>query len=604
MFHLSFLAFVKLGNRLAKEDFHWLLSYPLDDNESSASSSQPISEDNGPRLEINKRTFLEWLIEASGNCIDKQNLALRSDVEISYTVTMLKFSHELKSDRYADALEKMLSKRLDKLTLDSLTALKVKTVLSVLDTYCENVKRIGSDFPSEEMFSVGSLVDSYLNWGSCHSSEFHLHIVDLVKSLPEQARRSSDLLYDAIYQFLEYHPEESNIGMQLYQYVDPFKLSEAKANHMGKNGQIPMVLRLFARLHVAQLGRRNLEDSAVLNERLTATEATVKELQRRIQVSEEQVNCVPFKTSVAEVFPSDEKKAREVTDMHDLQRNFNNATATINELQRSQAMANKRISELENELQALETAHAKLAEGNSSSYKVDGPSPMHITNALSDFRLVVASFIQRLLKLLLAKEVDPCTLVLHALHHEAQQGKIGLKHALTGEVVNLIFENFENEQFQAAGETSFDTVSRCHDRFMESSRLKGDIAQEIYKQNPKFKAFCIEKWALLWRRFVDRAHGSLERLPRDYFRELFSDFQEVCLSAWKIHCIAFSFNPSATIIRVKENISVDGIHVKLVCAFDDEWTEEEKKNAISAFMTFPGFRIRSSVIPCQVYPKT
>ncbi|KAI4333548.1 hypothetical protein L6164_018337 [Bauhinia variegata] len=82
----------------------------------------------------------------------------------------------------------------------------------------------------------------------------------------------------------------------------------------------------------------------------------------------------------------------------------------------------------------------------------------------------------------------------------------------------------------------------------------------------------------------------------------FTSFAEMAKRVWLLHCLAFSFEPQASIFQVKKGCRFSDVYMESV--IDDMSLSSDQSlesNPEVAFTVVPGFRIGKTVIQCQIY---
>ncbi|KAF7146579.1 hypothetical protein RHSIM_Rhsim04G0027100 [Rhododendron simsii] len=151
------------------------------------------------------------------------------------------------------------------------------------------------------------------------------------------------------------------------------------------------------------------------------------------------------------------------------------------------------------------------------------------------------------------------------------------------------------------------------DRF---TQLKSFKTREYLVKNPKskFATFCSAKFFRVVHPkmesslFGNTNHTDVLRTGEFPDTTFFYAFSDMAKRVWLLHCLAFSFEPEASIFEVKKRCRFSEVYMESVCeeAFlsSDGKTKietETKTGPVVAFTVVPGFRIGKTVIQCQVY---
>ncbi|XP_058211172.1 protein GRAVITROPIC IN THE LIGHT 1-like isoform X2 [Rhododendron vialii] len=149
------------------------------------------------------------------------------------------------------------------------------------------------------------------------------------------------------------------------------------------------------------------------------------------------------------------------------------------------------------------------------------------------------------------------------------------------------------------------------DRF---TQLKAFKTREYLVKNPKskFATFCSAKFFRVVHPkmesslFGNTNHTNVLRTGEFPDTSFFYAFSDMAKRVWLLHCLAFSFEPEASIFEVKKRCRFSEVYMESVCeeAFlssDGKTKTETKTGPVVAFTVVPGFRIGKTVIQCQVY---
>ncbi|KAG5551354.1 hypothetical protein RHGRI_009687 [Rhododendron griersonianum] len=151
------------------------------------------------------------------------------------------------------------------------------------------------------------------------------------------------------------------------------------------------------------------------------------------------------------------------------------------------------------------------------------------------------------------------------------------------------------------------------DRFTQLKSLK---TREYLVKNPKskFATFCSAKFFRVVHPkmesslFGNTNHTNVLRTGEFPDTSFFYAFSDMAKRVWLLHCLAFSFEPEASIFEVKKRCRFSEVYMESVCeeAFlsSDGKTKtktETETEPVVAFTVVPGFRIGKTVIQCQVY---
>ncbi|XP_077252254.1 protein GRAVITROPIC IN THE LIGHT 1-like [Tasmannia lanceolata] len=176
-------------------------------------------------------------------------------------------------------------------------------------------------------------------------------------------------------------------------------------------------------------------------------------------------------------------------------------------------------------------------------------------------------------------------------------------------VCRKIFADFQDPNFSLPNENSSKQRPRhFFQNFMEFKSIK---PLEFLIQNPKslFGNFCRLKYLCLVHPKMETSFfGDLNQrriLNSGGFPEtgFFSDFAEMAKRVWLLHCLAFSFDPEASIYQVRKGSRFSEVYMESVVNgvfFPDEFSPEIVRPQVG-FTVVPGFKIGKTVIQCKVY---
>lgn len=142
--------------------------------------------------------------------------------------------------------------------------------------------------------------------------------------------------------------------------------------------------------------------------------------------------------------------------------------------------------------------------------------------------------------------------------------------------------------------------------FRQFMELKSVKPKEFLAQKPKstFAKFCHVKYSRLvnpklesslFGNLTQRNTVNAGEFPSSTF---FSSFTEMAKRVWLLHCLAFSFDPEASIFQVSKGSRFSEVYMESVA--DEVFLSPESDHQV-AFTVVPGFRIDKTVIQCQVY---
>lgn len=257
--------------------------------------------------------------------------------------------------------------------------------------------------------------------------------------------------------------------------------------------------------------------------------------------------------------------------------------------------------DLDKRLATFETEKSSLAM-DSGSYEADGPTPSHLDSEIANLSSATIGFVRPFLKLLKKEGVD--SKIVGSLQPNAVlKETLDIKNALSGFLIHQFLLDFENESYECGGPSKLGSNGRGKACFKDFHALEGEEAGELYKKSELFEKFVNRKWEVVSRGFLNSSDSFTKIIdvsqPSDTLQ---SSFIGLAMAAFRLHHLAFSFDPPAAIIRPKQGTPVDGRYIKLTNIYDEDWTIDQKQKATTEFMVLPGFRVRSAIQPCRVHP--
>ncbi|CAN4102968.1 unnamed protein product [Withania somnifera] len=145
------------------------------------------------------------------------------------------------------------------------------------------------------------------------------------------------------------------------------------------------------------------------------------------------------------------------------------------------------------------------------------------------------------------------------------------------------------------------------DRFVELRSVK-PADYLAWKPRSTFARFCRAKYmTLIHPKMEDSIFGNLDQrniLNTGEYPEttFFSTFSEMAKRIWLLHCLAFSFNPVASIYQLSRGVPFSDVYME---SLNEEaflsWDGSLETEPRVGFTVVPGFTIGKTVIQCQVY---
>ncbi|KAK9688764.1 hypothetical protein RND81_09G009400 [Saponaria officinalis] len=172
-------------------------------------------------------------------------------------------------------------------------------------------------------------------------------------------------------------------------------------------------------------------------------------------------------------------------------------------------------------------------------------------------------------------------------------------------VCKEMFDSFQIPNFALPGESLPDHKQRRRLFFERFTELKSVKGKDYLNQKPKstFGKFCRVKYlrvvhpkmeSSFFGNLIQRNLVNSGEYPETTF---FTNFVEMAKRIWLLHCLAFSFEPVASIFQFKKH-----------CRFSEVYMESVSDEAflpgtepVVAFTVVPGFKIGKTCIQSQVY---
>ena len=238
---------------------------------------------------------------------------------------------------------------------------------------------------------------------------------------------------------------------------------------------------------------------------------------------------------------------------------------------------------------------------------LSGISPSHFITVLQHTVKSIRGFVR-----LMVTEMESSGWDINAAASAIQPGVVFLKSthkclAFESFVCREMFDSFHIPNFSLPNESLPEQKHRHRlffDRFFE---LKSARPKEYLARKPKstFGKFCRAKYLkLVHPKMESSFSGNLSQrnlissgdFPNTPF---FDSFSEMAKRVWLLHCLAFSFNPEASIFQVNKGSCFSEVYMESI--IDEPSSPPPETYPGVAFTVVPGFRIGKTVIQCQVY---
>lgn len=237
-------------------------------------------------------------------------------------------------------------------------------------------------------------------------------------------------------------------------------------------------------------------------------------------------------------------------------------------------------------------------------------SPSHFIMFLRQTIRSIRSFVR-----LLSNEMVDAGWKLDAAASSIQPGTEFLNvndicYAFESFVCQEMFDGFNYPNFSISTEPLPEQKKKQRlyfDRFMELRSVK-PADYLAWKPKSTFARFCRAKYLkLIHPKMEDSIFGNLDQrniLNSGEYPEttFFSTFSEMAKRIWLLHCLAFSFDPVASIFQLSRGSRFSDVYME---SLNEEaflsWDGSTETEPRLGFTVVPGFKIGKTVIQCQVY---
>lgn len=236
---------------------------------------------------------------------------------------------------------------------------------------------------------------------------------------------------------------------------------------------------------------------------------------------------------------------------------------------------------------------------------MSGLSPNHFIPVLRHAVRSIRTFVKLLVNEMLSAgwDLDSAVNVIHpGVSYWKQEHKCFTFESF---VCREMFDYFHIPNFSLPNESLPENKQRRRLFFERFTELKSVKARDYLCQKPKstFGRFCRSKYLrLIHPKMESSFFGNLNQrnivnsgeFPETSF---FTNYAEMAKRIWLLHCLAFSFEPVASIVQFKEECRFSEVYMESVS--DEAFSPETE--AFVAFTVVPGFKIGQTVIQSQVY---
>ncbi|KAJ7981853.1 IRK-interacting protein-like [Quillaja saponaria] len=242
---------------------------------------------------------------------------------------------------------------------------------------------------------------------------------------------------------------------------------------------------------------------------------------------------------------------------------------------------------------------------------ISGLSPTHFVTVLRHTVRSIRSFVR-----LMVEEMRSASWDIDAAVNAIEQNVVFWNDdrkcfAFESFVCREMFNSFQFPNFSLQDESLPDKKQQLL-FFARFNGMKSMKTKELLAQKPRstFATFCRIKYLrLIHPKLESSLFGDLSQrnvvkageFPNTTF---FNSFAEMAKRVWLLHCLAFSFEPEASIFHVRKGCQFSEVYMASVndevfLSSGSDGTMESDPQV--AFTAVPGFRIGKTVIQCQVY---
>ncbi|KAM6550238.1 hypothetical protein CsatB_000046 [Cannabis sativa] len=185
-----------------------------------------------------------------------------------------------------------------------------------------------------------------------------------------------------------------------------------------------------------------------------------------------------------------------------------------------------------------------------------------------------------------------------------------------------MFDGFCYPNFVLSKEQCLTSTTRQKERFFSRfTEVKSSKTKEFLCKKPKssFANFCRLKYLKLihpkmevsffgdqsFRNLIQNSNGEFPMFDSSTF---LASFFEMAKRVWLLHCLAFSFEPQASIFQVKKGCRFSEVYMESIAEEvfplsqnDMSFCSSQESDSNVAFTVIPGFKIGKTLIQSKVY---
>ncbi|TXG66706.1 hypothetical protein EZV62_007981 [Acer yangbiense] len=236
-------------------------------------------------------------------------------------------------------------------------------------------------------------------------------------------------------------------------------------------------------------------------------------------------------------------------------------------------------------------------------------SPSHFVTVLRQTVKSIRSFVR-----LMIDEMKSTGWDINAAANSIQPSVVYYKadhkcFAIESFVCREMFDGFNYPNYSLQNEPVPERKKQQQQQFFfeKFTELKTEKAKDFLSWKPKstFAKFCCAKYLqLVHPKMESSFSGNLSQrnlvnsgeFPDTGF---FTAFAEMAKRVWLLHCLAFSFNPEASIFQVNKGCRFSEVYMESIA--EEAFLAFQESDPRVAFTLVPGFRIGNTILQCQVY---
>lgn len=239
---------------------------------------------------------------------------------------------------------------------------------------------------------------------------------------------------------------------------------------------------------------------------------------------------------------------------------------------------------------------------------LSGLSPSHFITVLRQTVKSIRSFVR-----LMIDEMKSADWDINAAASSIERGVVYWKaddkcFAFESFICREMFKAFHLPYFSLLGNSVPEGKKHQQAFFERFMELKSMKVKEYLALKPKstFAKFCRTKYLQVVHPKMESSFfgnlSSRDMVSSYHFPQttttFFTLFAEMAKRVWLLHCLAFAFEPEASIFQISKGCRFSEVYMESVA--EEAFLSSESEPRV-AFTVVPGFRVGKTVIQCQVY---